>query len=362
MSTAGAAAHFSQTYAEARQKFLNAARKRGLDVESHAHPRPGRDGEALALDVARDGPADATAVLIVSSACHGVEGFCGSGVQGALLGDDAFHENIRAAGVAVLYIHALNPYGFSWWRRTTQENVDLNRNFRDFAAEPPHNAGYDKLANLLVPETWPPDETTVKGIDNFVAEHGDRALQQAISGGQYRHEQGLFFGGMAPTWSHLTLRQVLRKHGSRCQRLAWVDLHTGLGPNGHGELIFACRDDPAALARAKAWWGPVTSIYDGSSSSAVLTGLMTEAAYQECSQAEYTGVAVEYGTEPWADVVDALRADQWLQMHPAADAAVRRAIKQQVRDAFYTDTDAWKETIVAQGSDAVWRAARGLAA
>ena len=37
------------------------------------------------MDVARYGPADAPALLIISSACHGVEGFCGSGVQIALL-------------------------------------------------------------------------------------------------------------------------------------------------------------------------------------------------------------------------------------------------------------------------------------
>ena len=58
----------------------------------------------------------------------------------------------------------------------------------------------------------------------------------------------------------------------------------------------------------------------------------------------------------------ALRADQWLENHPEADDATRRAIKQQVRDAFYIDTDAWKEQIVAQGIDAAYGAVRGLSA
>ncbi|MGZ5251073.1 MAG: DUF2817 domain-containing protein, partial [Caldimonas sp.] len=46
--------------------------------------------------------------------------------------------------------------------------------------------------------------------------------------------------------------------------------------------------------------------------------------------------------------------------HPDADAATRLAIKQQMRDAFYTDTDEWKEKIVAQGVDAAYGAVRGL--
>jgi hypothetical protein len=356
----GAARHFAQSYAEARDKFFVAARSRGLGVETHVHPLPGRDGEMLAMDVARDGALAAESLLVVSSGCHGVEGFCGSGVQVALLGDAAWHEAAEAAGVAVLYIHGLNPYGFSWWRRTTHENVDLNRNFRDFAAPAPANARYDELAAHIVPERWPPDAATTAALDSFVAAHGDRALQQVVSGGQYAHPNGLFYGGTEPTWSQTTLRQVLHRHGTRCARLGWIDLHTGLGPSGHGERIFAGRDDPETYARAKAWWGDVTSIYDGSSTSAMLTGLMWMAAYEECAQAEYTGIALEYGTKPQPEVMLALRADQWLENHPETDAETRRAIKQQLRDAFYTDTDAWKEQIVAQGVDAARGALRGL--
>ena len=358
----GVARHFAQSYAEARDKFFDAARLRGLGVDTHVHPLAGRDGEMLAMDVARDGPANARSLFIVSSGCHGVEGFCGSGVQIALLSDPSWHDAAQAAGVAVLYIHALNPYGFSWWRRTTHENVDLNRNFRDFDAETPANPRYDELAAKIVPDTWPPDAATTAALEAFAAEHGERALQQVISGGQYAHPNGLFYGGAGPTWSHATLRQVLRHHATRCARLGWLDLHTGLGPNGHGERIFAGRDDAAAYARAKAWWGDVTSIYDGSSTSAVLTGLMWGSAYEECAQAQFTGIALEYGTKPQPEVMLALRADQWLENHPETDDETRRAIKQQLRDAFYVDTDAWKARIVEQALDASHQALRGLAA
>src|SRR5512137_2013681 len=97
-----ARACFAQSYAEARAKFLAAAAAAGLDVQSHPHPLLGRDGEALAMDVARFGPADAPALLLISSACHGVEGYCGSGVQNALLADPGFHQAAQAADVAVL--------------------------------------------------------------------------------------------------------------------------------------------------------------------------------------------------------------------------------------------------------------------
>lgn len=353
--------HFSQSYAEARGKFLAAAQAAGLAVRSHTHPMLGRDGEVLAMDVVRDGPPDAAAVLIVSSACHGVEGFCGSGVQTTLLHDAAFRAAARDAGVAVLHIHGLNPYGFSWWRRTTHENVDLNRNFHDFSQPLPKNPGYDELAALIVPPTWPPSAEVDAALERFVAQRGMPALQQAISGGQHDHPEGLFYGGRNPTWSHTTLRHVLQEHGTRCQRLGWIDLHTGLGPSGVGERIFACRDDAAAFKRAKAWWGErITSLYDGSSASAMLTGMMWMAAYDECPQAEYTGIALEYGTLPIMQMMDALRADQWLELHPEAPPEQARAIKQHTRDAFYTDTDAWKQQIIEQALEAANGAVRGL--
>ncbi len=361
MSTADVIANFSQSYNEARGKFLAAAEGADLDVHSHPHPMLGRDGEPLAMDVVRDGPADAASLLIVSSACHGVEGFCGSGVQTTLLHDRAWRKAAADARVTVLYLHALNPYGFSWWRRTTQENVDLNRNFHDFGQKLPTNAAYDEFASAIVPATWPPGQENDAVLHAYGAAHGMAKLQEMISGGQYGHPEGIFYGGRNPTWSHLTLRHVLRQHATRCTRLGWIDLHTGLGPSGVGERIFACRDNAAALERARAWWGDkVTSIYDGSSTSAPLQGLMWNAAYEECAQAEYTGIALEYGTLPIMAMIGALRADQWLENHPDAPAAMRAQIKQQTRDAFYTDTDAWKRQVIEQAVDAARGAVRGL--
>ena len=264
------ARHFAQTYAEARGKFLAAAEAAGLDSQAHVHPLLGRDGETLALDVVRDGPADAQALLVISSACHGVEGFCGSGIQVALLADTGLRTAAQAAGVALLYLHGLNPHGFSWWRRTTHENVDLNRNFQDFSQPLPQNSAYDAIAHLLVPAQWPPSPAVQQATLDWITQHGLPAWQAAVSAGQYHHPEGLFYGGQNPTWSQQALRHVLQDHGQRCVRMGWIDLHTGLGPSGVGERIYAGRDEAAAIARARAWWGgpdgsALTSIYDGSS-------------------------------------------------------------------------------------------------
>ena len=338
---------------------------RGLAIESHAHPLLGRDGETLAMDVARDGAMDADKLLIVSSACHGVEGYCGSGVQVFALHDDEWCEHARAAGVAVLYVHALNPYGFSYLRRTTHENVDLNRNFQDFSKPLPANAGYGEIDSLLLPQEWPPNADNQAGVQQYLATKGEAAWQAAVSGGQYAFEGGMFFGGNEPTWSNRTLRSVLRTHGAAARRIGWIDLHTGLGPSGVGERIYAGGNDAQAVTRARAWWDgggatPVTSIYDGSSSSALLTGLMWTAIYDECPQAEYTGIALEYGTLPILQMLQALRAEHWLHQHPEAPAEQAAQIKADMLTAFYTDADAWRGQIISQARQAQFQALQGL--
>ena len=358
---------FSTSYAKARVKFLEAAVIAETQLESHAHPLLGAESEALAMDVARAGAVDADKLLIVSSACHGIEGYCGSGVQVFALHDAEWQKKARDAGVAVLYVHALNPHGFSYGRRVTHENVDLNRNFIDFSQPLPGNPAYDEVQDLILPAQWPPTAEVQQAIDQYIAERGLKAWQGAVGQGQYQHPRGVFFGGQAPTWSNQTIRQVLRKHGARAKQIAWMDVHTGLGPNGYGERIFTGPNDAEMLARARRWWGgggatPVTSIDDGSSSSPPLTGLLWNSVVQECPQAAFTGIAMEYGCLPVLQTSAAIRADHWCDNHPEAAPGLRDQVRQEMRAAFYDEREVWKAQIISQARQAMFQAVDGLSA
>ena len=352
---------FASTYAQARARFLEASN--GTHVESHPEPLRGIELEQLAIDVSRIGADDADALLIVSSGCHGVEGFCGSGAQVALLRDEDFRSRARRAGVALLFIHALNPWGFSFGRRVTHEGVDLNRNFIDFRRPPPGNPGYEELAAFLLPEQWPPQPDNERHLMAYAASHGMAALQSAISGGQYTHPDGLFYGGGSPTWSQQTLRLVLRQHASRCRLLGWIDLHSGLGESGAGERIFAGRDDDAIKHRAKAWWGNrITFTEDGSSTSSELHGNVWRAIGDECPQADYAGITLEFGTQPTTVVLQALRHDHWVARRHQPHDEHAMAARAEMRRAFFTDTPEWKAAVVAQARDAAQHAIDGMAA
>src|SRR5215472_11175232 len=112
--------YFSATYAEARQKFRDAATAAGARLHAEANDRAqGPAGEALTTDIAWLGPADAKRVLVTVSATHGAEGFCGAGVQTGTLLSGAVRD--FPGGSALRAIHAINPYGFGWVRRVTED-------------------------------------------------------------------------------------------------------------------------------------------------------------------------------------------------------------------------------------------------
>lgn len=344
---------FPSSYAQARERFLSIVRSRGARIDTFDCPAgPGLHGEPLATDVAVFGPADARSVVMTTSGTHGVEGYCGSGVQHALLRDGRALDDALAAGLRVVMVHALNPWGFSWCRRVTQENVDLNRNVRAFPVPDGPDVDYDEVHDLLLPTDRPVPLLQDPAIAAFLARRGEPHFRFAVGHGQWSRPDGLFFCGRAPTWSSVTLRELLRRHVRGARALFWIDYHTGLGPSGHGELIYNGRDVAADVARTRGVWGPsVTSIFDGSSVSAAISGWIGNAAYEECPDTAFAAVALEYGTAPFDRVLDAMRDDQWTALHAPADEAARARARQQMVDAFFTDTEAWKTAVREQGFD-----------
>ena len=229
-------ARFAQSYAEARGKFLAAADAAGLDVAEPrapaARPRRRDAGDGRGARRARATP---RALLIVSSACHGVEGFCGSGVQVALLRDAAW----RAAAARSRRGRALRPRA-----QPLRLLVVAAHDARERRPEPqlprlqPAAAGatpaYDEIAALLVPDQLAADRRgRARRSQRYIAEHGVRGVA----------------GGDRPAASTTTRRACSTAAStrpgatSRCatccastagaaQRLGWIDLHTGLGPSG----------------------------------------------------------------------------------------------------------------------------------
>ena len=354
-------AYFSTCYKTARAAFLSKVQAAAPSWQtSFKHPLLGAAGEELALDAVWFGALNAPKLLVVQSATHGIEGFAGSAIQSAWLDAAA----ALPADTALLFLHAMNPWGFSNLRRVDEAGIDLNRNFVDFKALPDAK-GYGVLSDALIPADWQP-KSLIKA-DKELADYrdawGESLYEEAVSSGQYTHPQGLFYGGKAPSWSRLILEQLAEElQLSQRKAVAIIDVHTGLGDYAVGEVI--CDHPPASLGVnwAKSWYGAaVTEPFLGTSSSVPKLGLI-DYFWQKLLPDACCFVTLEFGTGSTQNLFNVLRADHWLATQPlkGLDASLQQEIQQNLFAHFYPAADDWQRAVVEQGLLRIHQALEGL--
>ena len=350
-------------YARARAAFVHAAQQAGARVQACVHPERGLHGEELAMDVAWLGPPQADKVLVSLSATHGVEGVYGSGAQVHWLRTQGLQP--LPPQTAVMLVHALNPHGFSWLRRVNEDNVDINRNHLDFSRPLPSNPDYEAIHALVVPAQL--HAQTLQDIHAQLQAHiarvGLSAATRAITGGQYVHADGLFYGGRQLCWSNRMLNAVVAAHLTHARALCVLDHHTGLGPHAHSELICRHPVGSPALQHARDWWGAdVTSPAAGESASEVIDGNVRMAFESLCPQAQVVAIAVEVGTVPGEQVLAALIADNLLHLRDHPRSALGEQVRAQVRKAFFDDSPAWQTQCISRAMQIYQQGLQGLQA
>jgi hypothetical protein len=246
---AGLLKYFSADYFTAKRRFLEACDRLALEHHSLLVDAPSPTAEPLTIDVALGGSPQPKSALVVSSGVHGVEGFFGSAVQLAFL--EGLPRDWRPPeGSAIVFIHALNPFGFAWQRRFNEENVDLNRNF--LLAEQAYQ-GAPPLADLfrraLKPAPWRLNFHNVR-VAKLALRHGVRSFWETLPVGQYEHADWLFYGGSGQSQSARLVDRLLPTLLDNAREVVHLDFHTGLGRWANYELLLS-EDEGADGA---GWW------------------------------------------------------------------------------------------------------------
>lgn len=341
---------FMPTYAGARAHFLAAAAAAGAPTDTLVHEQAcGPDGSALSTDVAVLGPRDAERALLVVSGTHGPEGFTGSAAQIALLYRLAVQP--PPAGLRIVLVHAINPWGFAHLSRTTENNVDLNRNFIDWDAPPPDNPLYPSLHAALTAQEWSPEalDAAEARLQAWIRAQGHATFVDVLARGQYTHPHGVHYGGAGREWSNRTLETLLQRHLAGVRRIGLIDWHTGLGERG--QPFFLCFNEPgdAGWERACRWWGrdriETRAGFDGSARPRY-QGLLFQGVQRYAPAAEVTGAVIEFGTLASAETRRALQADSYLKTHPGLPQDQARALRALLLEAFSPPDPDWKRSVL----------------
>jgi hypothetical protein len=356
---------FAASYARARAKFLGAAADAQGEVRSFVHPdRKTPDGEPLAIDVASFGDRKASRQALFISGTHGQEGFSGSAVQ---IGWMAAGGPARLAkDIGAVLVHGLNPYGFAHFTRTTENNVDLNRNFIERSSgSAPANPHYETLHDDLMIRQWSEAENARvdAALGRFTDRHGRDALFDTLARGQYQHQDGLMYGGKDREWSNRTLETIVQELLAGAEKVAFIDWHTGIGD--YGKPFFLCFNEAGSelFGRACDWWGKenVDGVRPHGMERPNYTGLVFQGVQRFLGNRQMCGAVIEFGTRG-VGMRRVLRLDQWLRRQNGLDADVRTTLQADMMDAFCPFDGQWRQDTLAAGLKLTAQALEGLAA
>ncbi|MGZ3691839.1 MAG: M14 family metallopeptidase [Pseudobdellovibrio sp.] len=237
------AKYFPLNYHESRKRFREQIEKlKATQIEEWAIPS--KNDKDLFVDSAY-WPAlkSPKSLLVVTSGIHGSETYAGSAILQMFLQEIMPHLNRDHLGV--LLVHAMNPYGFKHHRRTTENGVNLNRNF-SISGElyKTRNTASEKIHEKLFPRTKVSsarcammDKLQIKNGTAFFDDISMDQFTKATAPGQFVTPQDLEYGGKALEPQSLRLVERLKQLMPLYKDVISLDLHTGLGDQNRLHLL-----------------------------------------------------------------------------------------------------------------------------
>ena len=367
MTTASPSDNFASTYAESVANF-RAATPANATVHTFTNPLTDPDGGALTTDVIHVGSLNAPKLLVMLSGTHGVEAFCGSGIQIDWLQRDG-HVDLPD-DCAALIIHCVNPYGAAWSRRVNEDNVDLNRNFVDHDRPHFENEHYAEFHDVVVPTslTGPGRRESDELLEQYRLDKGDLVFETATLG-QYSHPDGMNYGGTVPTWSTRIINELIDEYCVHRRHVATLDLHSGLGPFGSGLVGIANDNDSNGTRLARQWYGDGMTTFDDMAEQTgyldythFIDGLLMRAFVKQLPDVNVVAGGIEFGTFPWRDVLEAERSDLWLYANPDADPHDAEAVRAELLRVYYPGTPDWLDMVETRARQVINQTVAGLGA
>eukprot|EP01084_Bolivina_argentea_P295307 508365_1 len=282
--------YFNNNYTNARAQFLSLSSTIKNANTYHLPIYQLKNGNYLYTDITIINEQSKSNHLIIHvSGTHGVEGYAGSAIQLSLLeyisnitnnqhtsylfenytftnSEECTAENNAPI---IIFIHAFNPYGFHFGRRTNENNVDLNRNYKtksewdELVSKDKNVFGYQDLNALFNPK-YDLKSLSDSGLAHYwlpyyyysvfpralyyLATVGRLKMKSSMLIGQCFDMNGLQYNGKPYTLekSHEMLEDFImnklfeEKHSewkTQINKISFIDVHTGLGTYGVDTLI-----------------------------------------------------------------------------------------------------------------------------
>ncbi|MEP7136784.1 MAG: M14 family metallopeptidase [Chloroflexota bacterium] len=239
---------YPETYEASRERFrnsLSAVQAMWSDAKLYQYKLAGDEG--LTIDwIYSEALESNEKILLFTTGEHGVEGYVGSAMLQRFI--ELYMPKLDPRKTGILLVHAINPWGMKHHRRGSAKNVDLNRTFVwNEGFDPAFNPEYDKVQAFLSPSSklqnlLLSDIAYMLGLFWNIVRMGMSNFRYALLLGQYRHPQGLYYGGTETPEETRTLMELYRKALNDYDQVLHLDMHTGYGPRYQMSLVNSALD------------------------------------------------------------------------------------------------------------------------
>jgi hypothetical protein len=244
MKRNNASEYFPKNYVESRQRFLEDARKTSPACQLGSWKIPSKVNADLTVDYAWLAPLKTPRkLLVLLSGIHGAETYAGSAILHLFMNEILPLANRDHLGI--LMVHAMNPYGFKYHQRCTENHVNLNRNFSVsgelFKTKNPASQKMHDLFHMKEMVRSPQGKLLqVLKRENEKIYFGDILMDElikSISPGQFERPEDVEYGGHSLEPQTKALMAHIQQLMPQFQDVIALDLHTGLGDRGRLHLL-----------------------------------------------------------------------------------------------------------------------------
>lgn len=359
--------YFYETYNENRVQFRRAAvllEKHFADVEITKLIVPSKVDSDLSIDTvyipAQKKPEK---LLIMTSGVHGIEGFTGSAIQRYFM-SEVLDTNLLQ-NVGILLVHAINPHGFNYVRRVSENNIDMNRNFdvsKSLFEE--KNEEYAKINQFLNPRKRANAGFFVNGAffvktAYYINRYSMRTLRKAILKGQYEFKEGIFYGGNDFESQKDWLESLISKKVDSYKFVFVIDIHTGYGKRGKLHILPGnVKNKERNSLLKKMFEGYVideprndNQFYD------VKGGFIDYVGSLMPPNKKYIGTYFEFGTLDSQRLAGSIRSLHNMIIekqgfhHGYKNKRAEKRIKERFREMFFPSSNIWRSQIMNQASE-----------
>ena len=357
---------FPKTYEVSRERFrnnLSVIQKYWPKAELSRHHIV--DDEDLTIDWIQSNALDVNnKVFILTTGEHGIEGYVGSAMQQRFI--EKFLPRLDPRTTGLLLVHSINPWGMKHHRRVNSRNVDLNRTFVwNNSFDNTINPDYDRLLDIIRADK-PFRNLSLSNLEYYfkltqkIAQMGWPAFKSTFLLGQYRHPNGLFYGGEGYQEETQVLINLYRQSFSSFRQILHLDMHTGYGPRYQMSMVNSVHEKVSSQEFVEKFNYPLIVAANPDEFYAI-TGDMIDYVYEmwqhEFSNKRLYATAFEFGTygDKFKGKVGMPRAmsfENRLYWQGTQDEKLAARVKQDFEELFNPSAPEWKEKAVQDADQA----------